>query len=483
LTEPKWKALDKKQIDLWIWIGAVFIFLLQIFLLFSPIREENITVAYASPIIVTMVVYLFIRLGLPRTPVVFLPVLFTFWFLVTRVINGDWYLQKSFTMVYMLLFSCCVLFLLPFLATKAQRYTFFKIFSLLYSMIFSVIAWMAVVAVLTRTNWVNPIDDASILGINEDYANPYRLNILGIHPNISAILFYTSLALLFHLFFSSKCIWLRIVYSIAAVGLYLAICMSSSISSIIITGAILGLVVFTLIFQSNLKSKLRIPIAVIAMLVVCILVVITYPLIIRVSSNTYDSLSQKNACFKQVLITTAAAQENQSNEAPGSQQAGNVLTTRLNANILTSSMQGRFLIYSSAFLSIADRPVTLIIGEGWQNAMDRSARMIQYDYQIHLHNSFLQTLVVGGGISFIMMLLFTVLLVIYCIRLFFNESAPLHQKMLVLVPVSLLCHSMTEAILFVDNRIPNMLFFFVAGMIIASAKDYAVNGTHKAKTE
>jgi hypothetical protein len=466
------KTLAIKRIDTYVWICTIFIFLLQILLLFSPVREDRIRTAYLAPLIVAMASYLLMRIGWPRTLVVILPVAFTFWFLVCRIINGDWYLQESYAMVYQTLLSCCVLFLVPFLKNETQRDKLFKAFALVYSIAFSAIAWVAIIAALTGNNWVNPTDSGSILGINEVYSNPYRLNILGIHPNISAILFYTSLALLFYLFFRSKRVWSKVVYGLAAVGLYLAICMSGSISAIIVTGAIISLVVFALVFQSQKIIRLRVPIAVLAMLTTCILVVTTYPLVIRRTSDIYDKVHQETADFEQPKIATVFAQENQLQEADGSNTTSeSFVEERLEVDSMTSNMQSRFVIYSSAFLSIADRPITLLIGELWQDAMDRSAKVINFPYQNHVHNSFLQTLVVGGGVSFVLMVLFTVLLAIYSIRLFFNKGTPLYLKMLVLAPVGLLCHSMTEAILFVDSRIPNMLFFLVAGMIIAYGKE------------
>ena len=471
MDKAKWIKPDMKRMDNWIWRGTLFIFFLQILLLFSPVREEKITNAYLIPLIVAMVVYLWMRLGIPRTPVMLLPVVFALWFLLCRVINGDWYLQESYPLVYKILLSCCVLFIVPFLTGADRRDAYFKAFAFLYSILFSVIAWIAVIAVLSGNNWVNPLG-GGILGIDATYANPNRLNVLDIHPNISAIFFYTSLALLLYLFFASKRVWSKVLYIAAAIGLYLAICMTGSISSIGITGLILGCAVFAVLLQARGLRKLRIPVAVVAMLAICVLVVMTYPLVIQTTSGLYEKMQKDSAGIDRILVSTASAQENQQENPEAESEAPDVFVEeRLEVDSMTATMQGRFQIYSSAFLAIEDRPVTLLIGELWQEAMVRSARVIHYPLQNHLHNSYLQTLVVGGGISVLLALLFTVLLVIYAIRLFFHKETPLYRKMLVLAPAGLLCHSMTESILFVDTRIPNMLFFLVAGMIIACAKE------------
>jgi hypothetical protein len=175
----------------------------------------------------------------------------------------------------------------------------------------------------------------------------------------------------------------------------------------------------------------------------------------------------KDAGVSRMLIASASAEENEPSVDESDTQDSVFAQERMHIDSMTANMGARFVIYSSAFLSIADRPITLLVGELRDDAMARSAKVIGYPLQNHLHNSFLQTLVVGGGISFLMTLAFTVLLVIYGLRLFFRKGVPLYLRLLVLAPAGLLVHSMTEAILFIDTRLPNMLFFFLSGMIIA----------------
>ena len=439
--------------DFCFFTGIVFLFLLQIFLLFSPAREEGVHTAYLEPLTVAMLLYLLLRIGLPRMPVVLLPPIFAVWHLVSRILNGDWYLRESRPYVYMVLLACCVLFLAPFLANEEQRGKLLRAVALTYSLSFGVIAWIADVAALIGIPWVNPLDGVSVLGINEVYTNPYRLNILDIHPNISAIFFYTSLALLFYLFFSTKKVWIRIAYGVLGAGLCLAIYLTGSISAIIVMGLLFGLAVFAGLMSRKPFAKKRLWLTIAFLLLIAVAVVLSYPLIIHRTEQVSQQVQGQETAAGQ-----AAA--NGSTEAVFAQD-------RLEIDSMLRTMNGRFVLYGSAFLSIADRPVTLLIGELWQEAMNRSAKVIHYDYQNHLHNSYLQTLVVGGGISFLLTLAFTVLLAVRGIRLFFGKSVPLHLKMLVLVPFGLLLHSMTEAILFIDTRLPNMLFFFLAGMIIA----------------
>ncbi|HPF88529.1 MAG TPA: O-antigen ligase family protein [Candidatus Limiplasma sp.] len=469
MEQPYYKKLMTKRTDTLFMAAIVMLFLLKIALLFSPIRSEAVITTYFAPLTVAMIVYLLMRAGIPRKPALLLPPVFALWFAITRLMNGDWYLRQSSINVYMVFLSCCVLFIAPSMLSAKQRTRLMNTIALVYSLVFSAIAWVAVIAAITGNPWVNPLDSNSILGINDAYSNPYRLNILNIHPNVSAALFYTALALLCYLFFHTRRIWLRVLYGLAALGLCVAIILTGSLSAIGISGAILGLALIAVVISRH-RLKTRFIILVIAAVALAAVgALLLYTPVLQLAHSLQQSVIQQEetVAVDTAQETSEVAQTQDDSEA----ETAAFAQERLQTSSMKSSMNGRLKIYSSAFLSIADRPITLVIGELQQAAMDRSAKVINFPLQNHLHNSFLQTLVVGGGISCLIILAFTVLLVIYSIRLFFRKSIPLHQKMLVLVPFALLCHSMLEALLFIDARILNMLFFFIAGMIIVCVEE------------
>ena len=454
----RWKTLNLKRTDNFLFVGILGVILVEIFFWFSPIREDYVTSTYLLPVFVAMILYLLVRVGLPRTPVALLPPVYAVWFFITRILNGDTYLYWSHLYVYTALFACCILFLVPFLANGKQRDRFLVSAALVYGVIVGIFAWVAVITSFTGHPWTDPLDVTRIIGINEKYANPYRLNFLGNHPNTSSTFFYTALGMLFIPFFHTKKIWLRIAYGILGVGLGLAVFLTGSISAIGVSGLMLGLVVFAVISARRKINGKRILLALLAVVVVAVVVVISYPMIMQWGGGL--------------------SQDVQRQEAADGEQPGDAVFAeeRLNTDSMLVNMKSRFNIYSSAFLSVADRPLTLLIGEQYSEAMDRAARVINHPNFYHLHNSFLQTLVVGGGIAFLLVTMFTVLLVLYGARLFIRQGIPLYRKMLVLVPVALLCHSMTEPLLFVDTRLPNMMFFLLAGMIIAYAAETLTAG-------
>jgi O-antigen ligase len=180
------------------------------------------------------------------------------------------------------------------------------------------------------------------------------------------------------------------------------------------------------------------------------------------------------------------APETQAEPAPEAQAQPAAQAETVNARLSMAgpSLSSRLVIFSAAFLAVEERPLTLLIGELREPAMVRSARLINIPVQNHLHNSFLQTLAVGGGVTLLFVLALTALLVINAFRLFLCYGAPLPTRLLTLLPAGLLCHAMIEALLFVDMRPPNLLFFLIAGMVMAYAAELcpAKRAARKAQT-
>jgi hypothetical protein len=462
------------------YIGIVILFFLQVLFLFSPERADKINAAYVAPVAVAMFTYGLVRIGLPRSAVARLPVCLALWYTLTRVMNGDYYLLHSAPEVYALLL-CCVLFSAAFIGGPKARAGLLRAVALAYCMPMAALAWIACAAAITGRPWVNPADSASILGVNWMYSNPYRLNFLGIHPNISAAYLYTALSLLIYLFCSTRKIMLRAAYLAAGIGLYLAIVLAASNAAIVATGLIAGAAVYAAVTSGKHGGKRRALVGVLAAVAAFGLVFASYPLLLKVFSANALQLVQEEpaqtgdsaiadipAATPDAAAPDAAAPDTVASDTVAPEGTA-VVDSRLNTAI--TSLSSRMIIFKSAFLSIGERPLTLLIGELREDAMERSARLIDIPVQNHMHNSFLQVLVTGGGLALLMAIGFTVLIVLYGVRLFFGKGVPLNVRLLVLAPAALLCHSMAEALLFVDGRIPNLFFFLLAGMIVAYSSE------------
>lgn len=492
-------------------LGIVVWFFLQVFFLFSSERAAAIGAAYAAPAVAAMFVYAFIRVGLPRCALAWLPPCLALWYALTRVLNGDYFLSQSAPEVYAL-FACCALYAAAFVGGPMERARLLKGAALAYCLPMAALAWIAFAAAVTGRPWVDPIDPINILGVNWMYSNPYRLNFLGIHPNISAAYLYVALALLIYLFFSTRKPLPKAVYTAAGIGVYLAIVLAASNAAIVVTGLMAGATVYAVVAARNPGGKRRVLHGILAAAAALCLVFTSYPLLLNglgahgeqtgqeipaptaeptetgapvPPSSVPDAAPSSAPAASLSALPTAAPAETDAlpplssvtDAAPPSAplpsvpapQGEAVVDSRV--DMAVSSMESRMIIYKSAFLSVGERPLTLLIGELRDAAMERSARLIHIPVQYHLHNSYLQLLVTGGVPALLMVIVFTALLALYGGRLYFGNGVPLNVRLLVLAPAALLCHSMVESLLFADCRSPNLWFFLLAGAIVAYASE------------
>jgi len=134
-----------------------------------------------------------------------------------------------------------------------------------------------------------------------------------------------------------------------------------------------------------------------------------------------------------------------------------------------STFGARVAIWETGVQILKDRPLGLLIGELHGNAVERMS-LIAGKKEHHLHNSYLETLVIGGVPALLLAVAVSVLLIIYGLRLMVDEKAPLASKMLVLPLVGLFIHSVLENYIFTFNELPNLPFFLCAGVVVYEAR-------------
>ena len=467
----QFRAIGSGVTDRVFLVGITVWFFLQCIFLLSQERAAAIGAAYAAPAAAAMFVYAFARVGLPRSAIAWLPPCLALWYALTRALNGDYFLAESAPEVYAL-FACCALFAAAFVGGPALRARLLRAAALAYGLPMAAFAWIAVTAVVTGRPWIDPADTNNILGVNWMYASPYRLNFLGIHPNISAAYLYVALALLIYLFFSTRQPFLQSVYTAAGIGVYLAVVLAASNTAIAVTALMAGATAYAAVTARNAGGKRRALTGLLAAAAAVCVVLASYPLLLNVLGAHGEQTWQESLAPTAAPSETAApalSSPDPDAAALSAPQGAAVVYPRVDT--AASSMKSRLIIYKSAFQSVGERLLTLLIGELWDAAMERSARLIHIPVQYHLHNSFLQLLVTGGVPALLMAVAFAALLALYGGRLFFGTGVPLNVRLLVLAPAALLCHGMLESLLFADGRSPNLWFFLLAGAIVAYASE------------
>ena len=247
MEKNEFRAIQPRTMDCVFLAGVVCLFFVQVLFMFSAKHANMIMEAYLPPFAVGMFVYTLVRVGLPKTWIAWLALGFVLWYSLTCVANGDFYLQESKPYVYSLVLSCGVLFPAAFLGDAKTRAKLLQAVALAYAVPIGVLAWIASVSVITRIPWVNPFDTINILGVNSMYSDPYRLNFLGIHPNISAAYLYTALALLIYVFFSSRHTWMKVLYAALGVGIYLAVILTASNAAVGIMALMAAVTVYAVV--------------------------------------------------------------------------------------------------------------------------------------------------------------------------------------------------------------------------------------------
>jgi hypothetical protein len=136
---------------------------------------------------------------------------------------------------------------------------------------------------------------------------------------------------------------------------------------------------------------------------------------------------------------------------------------------------GRKEIFWSALKSLQLEPKRLLIGSGYYHVMDISHQLIKEQVK-HFHNTFLQVINEFGIIGLLLVLWFfwRMLRHAYHLTVASNDTVPVGDQMLVLVPLMLMFYFMLEVGIFkiVDTaNIRNTVFYFACGMLTGVSRD------------
>lgn len=391
---------------------------------------------------------------------------FATWVVITRVLNGDHYLQAEFSSVNAVILSSFVLLPLAFILSESQRKRAMELFSVLVGSILSLIAWIAVIAAMRGKPFINPIA-GNILGINGTYSGPYRLNIFDIHPNMSALLFFIAMNLMLYLICVSKHKFWYVPAAIACVGLYLAIALTLSRTVMIACSTSAALLVLLLgIRWLKLSSKAEKAIILAALMLV-------------VAVGTYFSFSVALKAMTSIAThantgVIEAADENveSAENVKPKQSVSMFVDTRDQAKDF-QTFTGRTDIWSTFLPTLKDSPKKIFIGSAADDLIRFQEHMLGRKL-VHMHNVFLQTFLYAGFPGFLMTAAFLALLLVRAVRLFFCTApdVTIAMKIPILAVSGLLLCSMVEHCIFATSKQSSLIFFLLAGFVLADSYRY-----------
>lgn len=374
--------------------------------------------------------------------------MFVAWFVLSRVVNGELYLQNSWWHVS----SLCITYLLalPFAASMqdGRRRRGLTCVAWIFSVAYACLAWLSVYAIIRGRNIVLPVLD-TMLGTD------YGRLLAGQHPNGSATLFLMGFLLTLYLVAHYRKRWLLLPAAVMCLGFYVGTALSVSRTVMVEMSLAVGAIAFLFLMRANIRRVwLRAAAALAAFVVAFGLCYAGF----GGAVNVVNSMNQKH------LLPAAGAEEMlpaQPEKAP----KPTIQARPMDKDI--TSLTGRTDIWQAGLSALKDDPSILAFGlldsEFYTRVKPYAPMQIS-----HIHNAYLETLLITGLPGLMMALWFTFLALRMGLRilLIHARKAAWTDQLLALIPLVLLVNCMTESVLFVETfTYANFVFFLCLGYL------------------
>ena len=400
--------------------------------------------------------------------------LYMLWILVTRALNGDPTLSRSYRFVLDLALMLPFL-LLGLTLDRAGRRRVLNWLSVLLGLYFFALGALCVFAFLRRTSFYNPVTGGVLAGVS---STTYfaRANILDTSPNATAYWFFMPLSLMLYQFFAVRHkIW-RIPIVLSALLDWLVICLTFCRSIRLACALSFALLAAILIGRALAErgTALRI-------LAVCAAFLLVLGLSYKACAWAAGGVGLLS---RETESPTAAAEAAPSETAQRPAVTAVTLSARHlsaeaesavysdpreEASGLDSISSERLTVYRAVWQTLREHPRMLLFG------CDPDAGMALVNAKlpksvVHCHNFLLQTLLLAGLPGFLLILAFCVYLLAAAIRLLFSE-APLTAKLLALPVLSSLLFGQFEAGFFNYTDARTLFFYLLCGLLLGTYYD------------
>jgi len=478
-------------------LGVLLFYMLE---LLVPMRWLDIYNNYGLVAIGFMAGAWFAKRGFSGAAEVKIFLLFVVWALVSRWLNGDIYLFIDLKLVLSLLLGFLLFAAGTALCEKACG-IFLDLLTLIYSGFFLLVALASIFVFLTDTYIHIPPENVWITILNEGGMN--SLNALSTHRLIAVGRFFLAACLVVYQFVKRKNIIVRILCLLAYITLHMAIALCHARTTHIamcVGFAMLMLLAFIPVFEKRSKPLrfAALPIiAALSLLVfyksfdVCDLAVARLrEATVPAFETYYNSLEVKpneeyfgTREFSAELSAAAAAEEKAAQSSSGEEPAAAVTPSPKpvkesvvdNRKLLGNwTFTGRTEIWESGIIAIKENPRVALFGESSKDFMKGVNHILRSqvnpsvkEYKNHMHNSFMQVLMLFGVPGLLLVLAWTVLMVKNMLRLFFSKMAPLHDKFLTVPLAGVFVISLAEVFIFGSLDTITIVFYLIAGAFLS----------------
>lgn len=365
---------------------------------------------------------------------------FTGWYVLSRILLKELYLDDSFGVFSNL---CCVYLLaFPFAhcMDDGQKKNGLKAAAAVFAAGYGVLAWLGVLAACVQHSITLPW-----LGTVISFAElDFRLS-TGIHPNVTACIFFVALLMGIWLITQLRSRLARLVVLVLCIGAYAGIALTDSRTVIVQTALFAAYMVFAAVLHSGMQGKRKRTVAALAAAAVSIVLVY----------RSFGLVTEGILALANRLTAHA--------EAAG----GQLVTNRGVLNDMkTLVIRGQ--IYKDSFRLIQEQPRILLAGV---RETELTSLIHRYTAAAHAHSAHLQTLISMGLPALLMALFFTVRAVWASVRMAFSKQARFSDRLLAGMLLAFLAGTLTEPYLFVEHlTIANMPFFLIFGYVLEAER-------------
>lgn len=389
---------------------------------------------------------------------------FCAWYVVSRVLMGELYLEHS----YLYLCNLCAAWMLalPFAhAVQDERQMGMRLFSWIYFLGFGALAWLSFLPVLQGGAMQLPWFGTE-MGLGAD---DRRLTI-GLHPNGTGVMLLISLMMGVWLLASHRRRWLILPAALLMLGLYAGIGLTVSRTVMVQTGCFAGglaaIACLRLLPWKAWWKKLLVALPVAA---VCVVVVfLSFGL---VTSGT-ETLIKTMGADAEAFPGKTGLSYSDYYSYPNYPNVGSLYEQGLIAqrSLLedAATLTGRTDIWRGIARMVRDNPRVLLTG-----TLNSSLEgvLMKYTEHTHAHNALLHTLCNMGLPAMLIALFFTLRAVWCAARLLLSPAASFSNQVLAVMLLVWLLGSIPESSLFVESFTPcNIPFFLTLGYALEAER-------------
>ena len=280
-----------------------------------------------------------------------------------------------------------------------------------------------------------------------------RLHVLW-HPNMSACFFMLGMGFAIIFLMQSQNALVKVLLGMAAAAQFVAMAMTNCRTTLLMTGAMLGVIVFlTLLrrFEKKVSGKtLRI--------ILCVVLLLAALLIAVGFFQAAGAIYQWN---NDRLVAIGIA-NGTVDPKTGILQGDNGQGTLTND---MRTLNGRAYIWKGAFSAIRDSKVLALFGTEYSGTVISAYSPLQV---VHGHNSWIEALMRMGLPGLLLSLAFTALAVWSAAKLVLNPEVELWKKILAILTLCLMATGFLEPYLFITNvyyHVTDWTFFLLTGYL------------------